>query len=215
VAYFDQRMVELQSTLASKADILALKDLIHKQQDEINGLKEKITCLQSQVDYLLDHSDESEQYSRRLCLRIDGIPVPENGAEKEEDVITAVKKVITEAGVTIPADSIDRAHRIGKGRVVAGKQTRQVIVKFANFRSRTSLYRARKAAHRYKIYLDLTRNRKKTMDDINRYLSENQSRNCYAFADINCRLTVKLSSGFHHVRSFEEFLRLFGDVNER
>ena len=131
-----------------------------------------------------------------MCLRIEGIKVPKNARDEiEEDVMMAVKVAISEAGINIPDDATDRAHRVGKGRIVAGERKRQVIVRFTSFKYRTTVYKKRKEVRRLRVYLDLTRNRKKVLDEINQYLAEKQMRNCYAFADVNCRLRVKLDSG--------------------
>ena len=58
-------------------------------------------------------NEELEQYSRRCCLRIEGVPSVEN--ESLDDVLCKVKSLITESGCEIPDVVIDRGHRIGKG----------------------------------------------------------------------------------------------------
>ena len=206
--YFERRFSEL----ASKADVLALKEIIQKQKSTIDHLESKVCLLESQVTYLLDQVEESEQYSRRMCLRLEGIQVLKNERdETEEDVMMAVKVAIREAGISIPDDAIDRAHRVGKGRIVAGERRRQVIVRFTSFKHRTTVYKKRKEVRRLRVYLDLTRNRKKVLDDINLLIAKREMRNCYAFADVNCRLRVKLDSGFHPISCYEDFLKLLGD----
>ena len=53
-----------------------------------------------------------EQYGRRLCLRIDGIPLKNN--ETSKDVLDSVKNLFELAEVNVPDVVIDRAHRIGR-----------------------------------------------------------------------------------------------------
>ena len=58
---------------------------------------------------------ELEQYGRRLCLRIEGVPSVEKKTS-EDDILGKVKSTISESGCDIPNVIIDRAHRNGKGR---------------------------------------------------------------------------------------------------
>ena len=128
-------MTELLTNLASKEDVQELKDIINKQKEKIDLLESRVTNLENQVACLNLEMEENEQYSRRLCLRIEGISTPQNEkAETADDVLQAVKKVISECGVNIPDEAIDRAHRIGKGKMVAGKRSRQVFVRFTSFK---------------------------------------------------------------------------------
>jgi uncharacterized coiled-coil protein SlyX len=216
--YFDKKMSELQSTitaLATKEDITALKDLIQKQKDIIQKLESKVDMLENKVSSLMTASEETEQYSRRLCLRINGIPLPPNEDEETaEEVRQKVKRVITECGLSIPDEVIDRAHRIGKGRVIAGKRCRQVIVRFSTFRHRTMLYQARIRTKNHRIYLDLTKHRKQVLDEINTTIASKEIPDCYAFADVNCHLCVKLGSQFHFIGTHQDFLGLLSDSNQ-
>ena len=52
-----------------------------------------------------------EQYSRRQCLRIEGIVKPNK--EKAEDIINLIKECFAEANVDIQDTALARAHRIG------------------------------------------------------------------------------------------------------
>ena len=86
---------------------------------------------------------DSEQYSRRMCLRINNIPY--NGHESEDECIKKVKDEIVKLGVQIADEDIDRAHRVGSPNDKEGKPTtkRQMIVKFKSFRTRTKVYKGR------------------------------------------------------------------------
>ena len=63
--------------------------------------------------------DELEQCGRRLCIRIDGVPVAESSCE-------------------IPNVAIDRTHRIGKAYTdkTTGVKYKSIIVRFTTFRHR-------------------------------------------------------------------------------
>ena len=58
-----------------------------------------------------NNHEELEQYGRRLCLLIDGVPTKTK--ESSDDVLDSVKSLFKEAKVDIPESVIDRAHRIG------------------------------------------------------------------------------------------------------
>ena len=145
-----------------------------------------------------------------MCLRVEGVGMPQNGKQATtEDILKEVKNIISDAGLSIPEDAIDRAHRIGKGRIVAGQRQRQIIVKFTSFKHRTMLYKARKAVSpRVRIYLDLTHARKQILDDINSNIREQQLQDCFAFADVNCRLCVKMGGTFNYVSSYNDYALL-------
>ncbi len=49
--------------------------------------------------------------------------------ETGEQCLKKVKAVFNELKVNIPNDVLDRAHRIGQAKVVAGKRVRQMIVR--------------------------------------------------------------------------------------
>ena len=90
--------------------------------------------------------DESEQYSRRLCLRVKNI-------KKSENETSEVRKLSDEANMVIPDTCIDRAHCVSK-------TNNTVIVHFSTFRHRTMFYRNRRALKGgVTIHLDLTKSR--------------------------------------------------------
>ena len=97
-------------------------------------------------------NEELEQYGRRLCLRIGGVPSVE--IENSDDILDKVKSLITEFGCEIPDAVIDRAHRIGKGykNKTRNVPCKSIIVRFSTFRHRNKLKNA-------KVRLDLTKKR--------------------------------------------------------
>eukprot|EP00112_Aurelia_sp_Birch-Aquarium-sp1_P002125 Seg1231.4 transcript_id=Seg1231.4/GoldUCD/mRNA.D3Y31 product="hypothetical protein" protein_id=Seg1231.4/GoldUCD/D3Y31 len=87
------------------------------QQDEIIAILEsKVAILEKHVEALSRNANNQEKYNRRLCLRINGIPLPRKSSESEsaDECLKKVKDVFKEIGVAIPDEVIDRAHRIGK-----------------------------------------------------------------------------------------------------
>ena len=80
---------------------------------------------QKQVSILECKNEELEQYGRRCCLRIEGVPSLEN--ESSDDVLGKVKSLITESGCKIPDVAIDKAHRIGRGYLYPIQETFRVL----------------------------------------------------------------------------------------
>ena len=163
-----------------------------RRVDELEGLAKVVEKLDEKID-------DSEQYSRRLCLRVNGIPVYKG--DPKEDCVEKVHEMFNESGVTIDKDAIDRAHRIGR---INNHGKQQIIIRFESFRERTLVYKDRKKCKNAKIVLDLTKRRlnlllwaKETIkdrDDID-----------FAFADINCNIGIRMKDGeFFFFRNEQE-----------
>ena len=213
-AYLDERFDNLpmkNDISAMKQEILGLiTDMMHKHGEKIASLESKINVLEannavleSHVAHLKSNQENHEQYSRRLCLRIDGIGFPDNGNhETNDDVLDKVKNVFEEIGVEVPDAVIDRAHRIGPKSFRDGKAKQQVIVRLATWRHRTEIYRARKKSGNFRILLDLTKARLSLILTANNLLK--QFKDSYAFADVNCRPRFKFNGQFFFFDTIDE-----------
>ena len=115
--------------------------------------------------------------------------------------------------VTVPDACIDRVHRVGKIKTPAGSSTsvQPVITKFTSFKPRVQVYRARKKLKNQKIGLDLTPRRK----DLLSYAQiqvKSKTNVEFAFADINCRVGLKLKEGgFKFFNTRDEFHNVVND----
>ena len=222
------------------ADVHILKELIESIKTELGGkidnltktleekdkkiidLENKVTLLEEKLAYrdtkydLLERRlDDSEQYSRRTSLRINGIP----GAAKEsaDDCLKKVKSEVAKLGVDINDCEFDRAHRVGytKDREGNPVKDRQMIVKFATFRARTVVYRNRnvvqgKDAGKVRFYIDQTKRRfelrKMAVDHV-----KDKPDVEFVFADVNCNLSVRYTNGHYGLfNSMDELINLVG-----
>ena len=166
------------------------------------------------IAQLQNNLDDNEQYNRRLCLRINGLPpVAEGESETSEMCLEKVKNVFKELEVDVPDAVIDRAHRIGSPRIVKGKKIHQVIVRFTTWRHRTLVYRARKKCPKYRIKLDLTKRRIDIIQKVTSFLKEKEFG--FAFADVNCRLSVKIGDVFEHFNSEEDLMDIVRRYDEK
>ena len=160
--------------------------------------------MNAHIDQLQCNSDDLEQYQRRLCLRINGIPAPESGKrETAEESLEKVKEVFEELGIDIPDVVIDKAHRLGNMTEIDGKSYEQMIVRFTNRRQRTLVYRAWKKSKSHSIKLDLTAARAPILKNANNNLLPSRKYS-FVFAGINCRLCAKLGSKFFYFANERE-----------
>ena len=81
-------------------------------ESTVSRLQQHIKTCQNQRKEMQQANEELEQYGRRLCVRIDGVPTVDN--ETLDKVLDKVKSLINKTSCDIPDVVIDRAHRIGK-----------------------------------------------------------------------------------------------------
>ena len=225
--YFTTKMSEQQENLM-KVFNNVLNDLrkeITKQiQNEIKShckhLEPENQMLKHQVSELKrlnisnqNNHKELEQYGRRLCLRIDGVPTKAN--ESSDDELDSVKSLFKEAKVDIPESIIDRAYRIGSRYLDASSNNycKSIIIRFTTFRHRTMFYRAKnKLKKGVRIKLDLTKSRYNLLKRANDHMKEVPSMK-FCYADINCRLKVKFNDENQKAIFFSSFDELRGIVD--
>ena len=147
---------KLKATLSNDT-VEKFKEVLKEEIFKINGeieikiqqlfqdksfLQEQISELKKQNRAIAASCEETEQYSRRLCLRIDGVPSVDR--ETSSDMREKVKEIYAESNLEIPDLNLDRAHRIGKSYFDKIKKVKckSIIVRFNTFRHRTLLYRA-------------------------------------------------------------------------
>ena len=215
-----QKYIEIFfATLAKKDDVDKLHTMVEKCLNQINTQNEviqqqrlKIDELESRVvvcesvsTKLQTELENSEQYSRRMCLRINGVPV--ESTETSEDCMKKCKEIFEEIDVNVPDEAIDRAHSIGKSYVFEDIEYKAIIVKFTSWRYRTTVYRNRKKT-KYKIFMDLTRKRFQMLNEA-RELTKNSEKVEFVFSDVNCRLSAKLyDHSFKFFNNIEEFKKI-------
>ena len=107
-----------------------------KQKEEKNFLEDNNLKMHDEIAILEKQIDRREQYLRRNCILLHGIP--EYNGEVTDDV--AVKTICENINDNIvTADDIDRSHRNGKYETMK-KNSRPVIVKFARYNVRDRVF---------------------------------------------------------------------------
>jgi len=144
---------KINALLDRKLDAFASKIV----NDVLSGLERRITQLEAdnnklhtqngelleRVNQLEAAAEASEQYSRRNCLRISGIPENPMGESTDDHVMA----ICTALDVPVFINDVDRSHRIGRkaddDSATPKPKPRQIIVKFATYRARQIVYKAR------------------------------------------------------------------------
>ena len=211
-AVVDEALAPIKEEIAKLPQIDAINLLLNKlgtsiksefeeqlksRDDRIIALENTIEMLEGKlcvVDRLDKRIDDGEQYSRRVCLRIDNIPLPDGG--QKENCIEKVAEIMEGMDCGLEPSDIDRAHRIGKKKTDKHEITRQqMIVKFKSFGQRTRMYQNRKnAKNGMKVKVDLTRRRLGILAQANEY-GEMHDQIDFVFADVNCNLALRLKDG--------------------
>ena len=104
----------------------------------IKDLKEEVTYLREKVDDIIAETDRQEQYSRRNCLPIHGIPENKN----ENTNVLAMEVIDTKMDIKITENDIDRTHRIEKPK--NNGKPRPVIIKFVRYNDRKKVFSSTK-----------------------------------------------------------------------
>ena len=164
-------LTEFKSELNSQvSDIKNAADFISGKYDKVNNtanlaldklekLQQENLKLQTEIKELKPDADEAEQYSRRNCLILTG--VPEVQKEDTDDIIRDVAQKWL--NVQLDIRSIDRSHQLGK-KTSHGKP-RPIIVKLCNYHDKEKMSQAKKNLKCTKIMIvdSLTKRRLKVL----------------------------------------------------
>ena len=173
------------------------EEQLKSRDDEISALENKIETLEGKlrvIERLDKRIDDGEQYSRRVCLQIDNIPLPYGG--EKENCVEKVAELMKSMDCGLEPSNINRAHRIGKKKTDdLGITRQQMIVTYKSFGQRTRMYQNRKTAKNgVKVKLDLTRRRRGILTQAIEF-GEKHELIDFVFADVNCNLAVRLKIG--------------------
>lgn len=136
--------------------VFDLNSCLEKKNEEIKRLESKVCEQENRIQKMESTMNNMEQYSRRSCIRIFG--VPEQKGEDTDQL--AVRIIESKLGVNLdPVKDIDRSHRTGKvteassrqsqpssraSRSVDSAKPRPIIVKLTTYRKRREIIMNRK-----------------------------------------------------------------------
>lgn len=186
-----------------KSEISALKTENASLRAENESLAAKVTSLEKRVVTVEQASDMQEQYSRRNCLRISGVPEKVN-----ENTDQLVLSLAEELNVQLVLSDIDRSHRVGKQT----RGGRKIIVKFTTYRARQNLFSQRKKLSETTnwsgvfINEDLTARRSKLLFDARQLKRAKKLRAAYSSGG---KIVVIDNSDVRHVIESENDIEVF------
>ena len=133
----------LQMMKTSNDERKALQNENKILQDENKILKATIHSIERSLESVTRANHDLEQYTRRECVEIRGIPVAATPSEEQTNNI--VKDVGKLLGVDITDNDISVSHRMPQSQERKGKpRPPAVIVKFTRRDVKDNFYRARK-----------------------------------------------------------------------
>ena len=118
---------KLMTPVVNRAVEAAVAPAVASKDAEIRTLKDDLRRVTQQLN-------DIEQYSRRLCVNISGIPEDPN-----EDAKKIVRELADITGAHLEPTDVDVAHRIGRAK--PGK-TRTIIARFTTLSKRQDFYAA-------------------------------------------------------------------------
>ena len=218
--FFDTKIKEIEETALKNISKVADSTVVNDElRESIKSIENHVMAVKHDNIILRNQVDDLHQYIRRPNLRIFGVPVPPG--EKSQHVEDFIQTLIQQT--EIPSSSVDRAHCVGRvtSKVITNKdvgdggdgeddevgdtvektviKTQPIIVRFATFRDRTTLYRARKQIKEKfncSISLDLTADRYSLLKYARKKV-ENVAGIQFVYADINCALRAFTTEGKH------------------
>lgn len=119
----------------------------------------ELAMLQTDLSKLQRRQDDLEQYSRRNCLLLMGVPEAE-GKENEDATEQAVLDVInTHLELDLAANDIERTHRLGSKKKT--DRSRPIIIKFWSYKTRARIFsvKSKFKSTNYRIAESLTKTR--------------------------------------------------------
>ena len=135
----EQRLMDLNKTfnfISKKFDEYE-RDRADKEKI-INELQKNVDDMSATTESLKGCLDRQEQYSRRNCLLIHGLPESKN-ENTDELVIDTIKEKM---GEEIEKDEIDRSHRLGAPK--NNGKSRPIIIKFVRYNTRCRIFKNKK-----------------------------------------------------------------------
>ena len=187
------------------------------QQTQIDNLLTRVRLLEKKAEF--NHylaklnerkNDDNEQFSKKINLRIEGLPVEDN--ESPTTLMSKIQENISELELDIPQNHYDKCHRDGPRKFYGGKTHQSILLKMCYWKDRDAIYVNRKRLN-FKVYPHLTARRSDILD-----FAVSHAKSCdasftrnidFVFVDRNCKLKVRTKTGkFYGFNSKNEFLTL-------
>ncbi|MEW8548017.1 MAG: hypothetical protein AB2693_31320 [Candidatus Thiodiazotropha sp.] len=199
---FKEQIADLVSSI--------VEGVLQGLQSKVSSLEKENAELKKRVGSLETALDNAEQYSRRNCLKITGVPETTEGST--DDYVCNLARAID---VDLSIDDIDRSHRLGKPRTAPDQKPRDIIVKFVSYRKRSLFYKARiltKSRGYRGVYINehLTRTRSTLLYEARRRVKSKQLKSAWSTDGV---VMVKLNDANPDINFDGTVLRIFSECD--
>jgi hypothetical protein len=186
--------------------ITSTKESLEKR---IGNLERQMTITNLHMDLLRRKLDDTEQYTRRPNLILDGVFLKTN--ESPKALRNFIVDEINLLGIDVHDKDIDRIHRHEEPyKNSRGILVQPIIIRLTSWYARNELYSARRD-FRFRLRADLTARRQQILDFARDHVAINKLDRLVDFiaADRNCRLILRTTAGaFHSFSSEPEFINV-------
>lgn len=225
----DQLRTRLEKQLKLQEEVIRDQRLLMDQQNKaMQVLKSKLSTLEEGVVLPTHLSalnermyDDNDQNSRKLNLRIDGIPLL--GGDYVEDgnaLLEYIQYEVKRLNVDISNDCFVKARRVEEKQSDGTKEHGSVVVEMSDPTSRIQFYMNRNN-FRFHVEVDLTPGRLTTLTFAKQQLDSLVNPVAhqvveFVYADLSGKLHLKSKSGqFYGFSSESEFIQLVRWLNEK
>jgi len=129
-----------------KLTLETLKDANKNLKSENDSLKRRVNQLEADVDILKQNCDDQEQYIRRECLEIHGVPAM--AGENTNQIVTNISSLID---VSVKPEDISVSHRLPTRKKGNKDQSSPIIVRFVRRDKREELYQKRRSLKDFSV----------------------------------------------------------------
>lgn len=105
-----------------------------------NAITEELGRMKAGLSRLDERQDDLEQYSRRNCLLLLGVPETDSTEDEAGTEKAALDVFVKKLDVSINAGDIERTHRLGTRK---SGRNRPIIIKFWSYKSRAKIFTAK------------------------------------------------------------------------
>ena len=195
-----------------EADVKLHQQKLADQERKINILESHRAMQEIANKHLIRAIDDSNQYSRKSNLIIDGLNIKKD--TNDRDIRLLVIDVIRKMDIEVLDRDVVRAHRTGRPYYdKSGKLHVPVICRFTSWWPRNEVYFNRKKAIGVYFKADLTAMRQDLLQDITRRVENDEQAHDliqYVCADRYCNISVRTQDGrsmiVNEMEDFEHLL---------
>lgn len=234
VAKFEDVLLPLSENISGITSALdeirqLFENKFKKQQIVIDNLLTRVCKLESDAKLNRHISrmqerklDDQEQVSRKINLRIEGIPV--RNEDSPRAIMNVIQAEVKKLNIEVPENEFDRVHRVGSYYFDKnGNKQQAVLLKLTFWRTRDVIYENRKRFP-FKILPDLTKRRKDLLTFAINAIENGKNRTDeaisrtvdFAMCDQNCHLKVRgKDKSYHSFNSEDEFFSIIVKLDNK